>query len=502
MNLKMKQIIILILIPLFSFGQIEEKERNCKNIYNNIINAIGNNNPEKPQFVFSSSTRKVAYIYNNKIYFEEKLYDALLALGDQHEDGVAFILAHELAHHYLRHAWMKKAGYGFKNTEIGQTLINFEDRLIEETAADYYAGVYAHLAGYQSLSIADKVLDIVYNSYQLDSNITGYPSLHERKRISNSKKQELQQLTDIFDVANLALLTQNYNNAADCYTYILNSGFTSREIYNDLGLSFIYSALDLLDKEKYKYYLPTSLDLNTRAEIQSTRGIGLNDNKSKAIELLVMAIEKFDRSFLLDKNYKDAAINKAAALLLLATLDVTFEDKFFIQLEFLESDTDHFKAIYYALSDKKRCAKKYFKKENTNRIAIYNYNIFNSNKGVVLNNNHMKLIIDDIDLNDLTFSFPKPYRRINKIPGNNIKIKDFKNTTAYSIGRDLIIHATNTSLFTTNTIIKYGISSELTVEELGLPNNIINSKENKLYIYKQLILSFKKNRLEKIILTN
>ena len=155
-NLKMKQIIILILIPLFSFGQIEEKERNCKNIYNNIINAIGNNNPEKPQFVFSSSTRKVAYIYNNKIYFEEKLYDALLALGDQHEDGVAFILAHELAHHYLRHAWMKKAGYGFKNTEIGQTLINFEDRLIEETAADYYAGVYAHLAGYQSLSIADK----------------------------------------------------------------------------------------------------------------------------------------------------------------------------------------------------------------------------------------------------------------------------------------------------------------------------------------------------------
>ena len=498
----MKQIILLILIPFLSFGQIEEKERKCKEIYNNLITAIGNNFPEKPQFVFSTSTNNPAYIYNNKIYFEEKLYDALSELGDKQEDGIAFILAHELAHHYLRHVWMKKAGYGFKNTEIGQTLINFNDQLIEETQADLYAGFFAHISGYNSLSIAENVLDIVYNSYQLDSNITGYPSLYERKKISESKKQELQQLTNVFDIANLALLTEHYNNAVDCYEYILNEGFTSREIYNNLGLSFIYSALDLLDKKKYKYYLPTSLDLNTRAEIQSTRGIGIDDHKIKAIELLEMAIEKFDRSILLDKNYKDATINKAAALLLLATLDVAFEDKFFIQLKLLESDTDHFRAIYYALSDKKRDAKKYFKKENPNSIAIYNYNIFNSKEGVILNNNNIKLIIDDIDLNDLTFSFPKPYRRINKIPGNNIKIKDFKNTTAYSIGRDLIIHATNTSLFTTNTIIKYGISSELVVEELGMPNNIINSKQKKLYIYKQLILSFKENRLEKIILTN
>ena len=499
----MKRIILLLLLPLLGASQIEKKAEECKIIYNNIINAIGNNNPQKPEFVFSTSTNSPAYISNNKIYFEEKLYDALLELGDKQEDGIAFILSHELAHHYLRHAWMKKAGYGFKNTEIGQTLINFEARKLEETAADYFAGFYAHLSGYKSLSIAERVLDIVYNSYQLDSNITGYPSLYERKKISKSKKQELQQLTDVFDIANLALLTEHYNNAVDCYEYILNEGFTSREIYNNLGLSFIYSALDLLDKKKYKYYLPTSLDLNTRAEIQTqTRGIGLNDHKIKAIELLEMAIEKFDRSILLDKNYKDANINKAAALLLLATLDVNFKDKFFMQLELLESDTDHFRAIYYALSDKKRNAKKYFKKENSNSITIYNYNIFNSKESVILNNNNIKLIIDDIDLNDLTFSFPKPDRRINKIPGNNIKIKDFKNTTAYSIGRDLIIHVTNTSLFTTNTIIKYGISSELVVEELGLPNNIINSKQIKLYIYKQLILSFKENRLEKITLTN
>jgi hypothetical protein len=497
-----RKIILLLFLPILGFSQIEEKSEKCKIIYNNIINAIGNNNPQKPRFVFSTSTNNPAYISNNKIYFEEKLYDALLELGDKQEDGIAFILSHELAHHYLKHAWMKKAGYGFKNTQIGQTLINFEAIKIEETAADYYAGFYAHLSGYESLSIADQVLDIVYNSYQLDSNITGYPSLYERKKISDSRKQELQQLTDIFDIANLALLTSHYNNAVDCYEYILNEGFTSREIYNNLGLSFIYSALELLDKKKYKYYLPTSLDLNTRAEIQSTRGIGIYDHKIKAIELLEMAIEKFDRSILLDKNYKDATINKAAALLLLATLDVAFEDKFFIQLTLLESDTDHFRAIYYALSDKKRDAKKYFKKENTNSIAIYNYNIFNSKEGLILNNNNIKLIIDDIDLNDLTFSFPKPYRRINKIPGNNIKIKDLKNTTSYSIGRDLIIHATNTSLFTTNTIIKYGITSELVVEELGMPNNIINSKQKKIYIYKKLILSFKENRLEKIILTN
>ena len=146
--------------------------------------------------------------------------------------------------------------------------------------------------------------------------------------------------------------------------------------------------------------------------------------------------------------------------------------------------------------------KNILKKKITNSIAIYNYNIFKAKEGVILNNKDRKLIIDNIDLNELAFGFSKPYRRINKIPGNNIKIKDFKNTTAYSIGRGVIFHATNTFHFTTNTIIKYGISSELVVEELGMPNNIITSKEKKLYIYKQLILSFKENKLEKIILTN
>ena len=160
----MKRIFIILLIPFIGVSQVEKKAEECKIIYNNIINAIGNNNPEKPQFEFSSETGKVAYIRNNKIYFEEKAFDALSVLKDKKEDGIAFILAHELAHHYLRHAWMKEAGYGFKNTDIGQTLINFDDRLVEETAADVFAGFYAHIAGYKSLSVADKVLDIIYNA--------------------------------------------------------------------------------------------------------------------------------------------------------------------------------------------------------------------------------------------------------------------------------------------------------------------------------------------------
>ena len=123
----MKKIILLLFLPLLGFSQIEVKSEKCKEIYNNIINAIGNSNPEKPQFKFISSTGKGAYIFNNKIYFEEKLYDALAILGEKQKDGIAFILAHELAHHYLRHAWMKEAGYSFKDTDEYKILETLTD---------------------------------------------------------------------------------------------------------------------------------------------------------------------------------------------------------------------------------------------------------------------------------------------------------------------------------------------------------------------------------------
>ena len=488
----MKRIILLLLLPLLGVSQIEKKAEECKIIYNNIINAIGNNNPEKPQFEFSSETGKVAYIRNNKIYFEEKAFDALSVLGDKKEDGIAFILAHELAHHYLRHAWMKEAGYGFKNTDIGQTLINFDDRLVEETAADVFAGFYAHIAGYKSLSVADKVLDIVYNAYQLDSNITGYPSLHERKRISESKKEKLQELTDVFNVANLALLSKNYSIASKCFTFILYEGFTSREIYNNLGVTLIYQSLELLDKEKYKYYLPTSLDLNTRANIETTRGLGIEENILQAIELLENSIKRFDNAMLLDNKYTNATANKSVSLMLLATLNNEYEIKFFDLIEKLENK-NHLKAIYYALTENKSKAKRLFKNaiKEDEKLSTLNFEIFNSKSQEEINSKHEIMEIDNVDLNQLAFMFDKPYRKINGISGvSRLKIKEFKNSIVYDIGRGVLIQETTNTDFTTNLELKAGSNLKNILSKFGDPSNIILSNGKLFYIYTEYIFCF------------
>ncbi len=106
--------IFLLFLPFLSSAQVEDGEVVCRKIYQDIISAIGNNSPIPPQFVFDKKgTTKVAFIRNNKIYFEKKAFDALAVLGDSQKDGVAFIMAHELAHHYLRHAWMRKVGYAY-----------------------------------------------------------------------------------------------------------------------------------------------------------------------------------------------------------------------------------------------------------------------------------------------------------------------------------------------------------------------------------------------------
>ena len=43
--------------------------------------------------------------YESRIYFSEHVYDTCASLGGSTADCIAFILGHELAHHYLGHLW-------------------------------------------------------------------------------------------------------------------------------------------------------------------------------------------------------------------------------------------------------------------------------------------------------------------------------------------------------------------------------------------------------------
>ena len=93
-----------------------------------------------------------------------------------------------------------------------------------------------------------------------------------------------------------------YEYANELFKYIIDKGFTSREIFNNLGLCFVYQALELNLEDKYfKLLIPFKLDLSTRLEShETTRSVSIIQ---EAVILLNKAKREFEKAIQLDENY-------------------------------------------------------------------------------------------------------------------------------------------------------------------------------------------------------
>ena len=493
----MQHLLILVLIPSFLFAQVKSPEQISTTIYNNIICAIGNNNPRAPEFVFQeNSNGKVAYIKNKKIYLEKKVFESLAVLGEYQDDGIAHILAHELAHHYKGHAWMKRAGYSYSSSNIGHVLkdrgASIEQRLLDETQADRFAGFYSHMAGYNSISIADTVLDLIYSSYGLDSLIDGYPSLSERKSIIDERKDKLLEFTNVFDAANLALLAHNYKNASACYNYILDNQFTSCEIYNNLGLGQLLQAMDLSKAQvEYNYYYPLTITDRSRASTEITRGDVFFDIDF-VVDLIHSSIENFELSSNLDDDYLPARLNKVIAELYLfqigegESLNLEMEIRDVTKYPSMNIYQNNLLGVYYHIQGKNFAAKKYFKKgeEFNDTYATNNLSLIKSHNDKTRSDSvFTPLIIDKIDVSTVPFLYSPPIFSSRKIPGVKLKIYQLENSLVYNYGKGNIIQKTITPGFTTNK----GLSSTTNVAELvvilGEPDLLVQTFSTVFYLY-------------------
>ena len=489
----MKYLILLLLTPILITAQ--DEERVCKDIYENIVNAIGNNSPYPPRFIFDKKDNgRIAYIRNNKIHFEKATYEALAELGDKQDDGVAFILAHELAHHYLNHSWLKQAGYAYSSTDIGDLLKeegkSVDQRKIQETQADFYASFYAHIAGYNSLPIAESVLDIIYTTNHIDTNLVGYPSLHERKMIVEERAEEHENLTIIFDAAKIALLTSNYTEAISCYEFILNEKFTSREIFNNMGLAQLNQAIDVLGKEVFKYYIPTKLDSKMRGK-SDDNVVSAEERKNVALELLESSLYSFNTSLNLDNEYINARDNKISVLVLLSYIDDSYESEMFNSLntkDIEESEKNNFLGIYYSLKGDNRKSKKFFKKSSKQGNALSKLNIEKLKEKESNDNYEGIVIINDVDLEDVVFR--GNYYKFRKIPGVKLKIMKLNDSVIYDYGRGKVVQVTDSNIFTSDPDISLNVSIDEVLKQYGNPNKIINTFNESFYVYNNIIFTF------------
>ena len=296
---------LLFIISSFSIAAQQVSETSARKVYHQIVDAIGNNNPRYPDLVFKDSEKSPAS-YNPKkktITIENKVLKICYSFGKDSLNALSYILAHELGHHYRDHGWMSQ----YASLDFGDALDSQnktpEQREGYEIEADIYAGFYAHIAGYNALKVAASFLDSIYKSYSLPHDLKHYPTLDNRKSIIAHNILDFEELRDIFDLANIVMSTGQYDYAQELFQHIVDKGFTSREIYNNLGLCYVYEALDLgLEDLYFSVIIPFEIDLSTRLESNGlTRGsIGA---QQQAITLFNDAKREFETAIQLDNDY-------------------------------------------------------------------------------------------------------------------------------------------------------------------------------------------------------
>jgi hypothetical protein len=315
----MKKVYLILFLTHFS-SFANNCNNSVKEIYENIILSIGNNSLYPPELHFSDETSRVAYMSSKGITIEQKTID-LFCGKDNFEDKIAYIIAHELAHYYLEHSWMSNTGLSYASSigefvEDSSSLYSAKQKKLSESQADLYAGFYGQIAGYNTLGFGEEALTAVYESYSLPKELNGYPSFDERIDILNSRRNKANDLALLFELGNVLLLSKQYNLAKECYETILKNKFNSREIYNNLGLSYLLYGISIYEEDVANLLYPVYIDQQTRAEITTTRSASLFDSPKK---MILEAQKLFNRALALDTSYEPAKKNLIVSDFLLET---------------------------------------------------------------------------------------------------------------------------------------------------------------------------------------
>ena len=131
---------ITLALSLFSaFSQAQNCVDRVEEIFEDLIVGIGNNSIYRPSLEISNEEGSVAYFSDYTVTIEIKLIN-LFCGHENFDDKVAYILGHELAHHYLSHSWMANTGLGYSSSigsfiEENSTMYSKDQRKLSEIQA-------------------------------------------------------------------------------------------------------------------------------------------------------------------------------------------------------------------------------------------------------------------------------------------------------------------------------------------------------------------------------
>lgn len=282
----------------------------AQRIFDDLVKARGSFRMPVPELVMNTGRRYMAWMHPGKrqIGLEEQAYDICASLGEDSLNALAAMLSHEIIHYYENHDWKRNFINQNDGLEAAEQLEQLSDGLKYETQADYFGGVLAIAAGYNTYGTLTPLLKKAYATYGLPDEIQGYPSLNERLKLSENTARRLEKLFQVYQTANYLSLIEGHTDALAYYQYILGE-YQGFELYNNAGATALLAALALTPKNEMPYVLPIELDLKSRLGQITTRLP--KDAVARRAQLLEQGQQMFKNALLLNEAEPSAHLNLA-----------------------------------------------------------------------------------------------------------------------------------------------------------------------------------------------
>ncbi|MCB9296849.1 MAG: hypothetical protein H6559_27585 [Lewinellaceae bacterium] len=253
-----------------------------------------------PAFRIAHTDRSAARYLRRQhvIEVEAKALEACRTLGADSLHALAFLLGHELAHAY------REAGAAPTNF-LAYTL-EADASVQEEQAADVGGAFLAYLAGFRTEGILPRLLDGLYDAYQIDGQVSGYPPLEVRRQSAREADALAGQLIRFFESGNYLLAAGQYEGAAAAYEEVL-SFVATRELYHNLSVLYARRAMAVAGKNADRYLLPIELDAELRLRRPRADDLTPLERRARRI-LLGKAAFYNDKTIATDPGYEAAKV--------------------------------------------------------------------------------------------------------------------------------------------------------------------------------------------------
>ncbi|TNE53916.1 MAG: tetratricopeptide repeat protein [Bacteroidetes bacterium] len=294
--------------PATTANPDKTKYERASRIFDQLLKTKGDSRLPAPKFVMSSDARYGAWTNpaTGEIGLEEKAFDVAVSYQEMADAALATLLGHELIHYYEKHDLQHRMGNTGNTSQTGTEY---------ENQADYLGGFLAYTAGFNLFDKGPELISALYKAYELPDKLEGYPTLAERREHNKQLGERLRKLTEVFDMGNLLMALNKYEDAHAYYSYVLQD-FKSTATYNNAGVISVLGALNYFrpTEPEVKYHYPLELDLGS----SGTRSI--SDFQQLRIRMLKEAVAHFDTAIILDPEYAPAWLNRGCAYALLGDL--------------------------------------------------------------------------------------------------------------------------------------------------------------------------------------